>query len=161
MLGTHAIMNQVKIMVMAFPMESMADKLAKPYSTLSNELAERDYAKLGFRTVLSMVGFALEPEAPEQSRVAAFKVLDMVDARFGRVGYTIPETDGSASDVLRLIAELSTEYAENVNQLAQAMEDGKWTPEEAAACRKENRDLLTACLRLEAFLGRLDGGNNA
>ena len=150
------VMDQIKIMAMAYPLKGMANALDKSYSTLSNELDERDWAKLGFRTVLSMISLSLEPGAPEQSRIAALKVLDKMESGFGRVAYTIPNVSDGMVDVLKLISSMSTEYAVNIKRLAWAMEDGSWTPDESEKCRGQNRELLKACLRIEAYLGQLE-----
>jgi len=150
------VINQIKIMAMAYPLKVMANDLDKPYSTLSNELDEREWAKLGFRTVLSMLERAFSNEAPEQSRTAALMVLDMIEAGFNRVAYNIPEMDGSVVEIMRLISDLSIQYAEDINNLANAMQDGQWTSNEIERCRKENRDLLTSCLQIEAYLDLLE-----
>ena len=155
-LDKQQIIDQIKIMAMAYPLKIMANDLDKPYSTLSNELDEREYAKLGFRTVLSMLERSLSCEAPEQSSTAALKVLDMIEAGFNRVAYNIPETGGHMVEIMRLISDLSIQYAEDINNLANAMQDGQWTSDEIAQCRKENRDLLTSCLQIEAYLDHLE-----
>lgn len=155
-LDKQQIIDQVKIMAMAYPLKVMANDLDKPYSTLSNELDEREWAKLGFRTVLSMLERSLSHEAPEQSFTAAVKVLDMIEAGFNRVAYNIPKADGYAVEIMRLISDLSVQYAEDIGHLATAMEDGQWTQKEIKTCRKENRDLLTSCLKIEAYLEHLE-----
>jgi hypothetical protein len=149
------IINQIKIMAMAYPLKAMANELDKPYSTLSNELDEREWAKLGFRTVLSMLERSFSPSAPEQSRTAGLMVLDMIEAAFGRVAYNIPRSTENPTDLMRLISSLSIEYAQDIEHLACAFDDGKWTKHEISRCRKENRDLLRSCLKIEAYLDRV------
>jgi hypothetical protein len=153
-LDKQAVMRKIKTMAFEFPLERMANEVNKPYSTLSNELAERDYAKLGLRTFLSMLEAAFSASAPEISKMAGLQVLDMIEAAFGRVAYNIPRQTKNPTDLMRLISTLSIEYAQDIENLAVAMDDGKWTKEEIARCRKENRDLLRSCLKIEAFLDR-------
>jgi len=155
-LDKQEIVNNVKIVAMAYPLKVLANDLDKPYSTLSNELDEREWAKLGFRTVLGILERSFSTSAPEQSRMAGLKVLDLIEAGFGRVAYTIPEQTNGPTDLMHLIAILSTEYAQSIEHLATAIEDGKITGQEVCRCRKENRDLLTACLQIEAYLKNLE-----
>lgn len=150
-----AIFNQINIAVRAYGRKAMADDLDKPYSTLSNELEERDWAKMGLRDALSIWDLCLQPDAPEQAQIAAEKALDLIDEGFGRIAYTIPETNHGMTQTMHLMAEMSKQFAENLDALAEAIRDGQWSTKEANDCLKENRDLIRVCLQVEGFLHRL------
>lgn len=154
------VMDQLVIAAKAYGLKGLANELDKPYSTLSNELAEREWGKMGLRTSLTIIEKCLDPNTealnPDQARTAAINLLDLVDNGFNRVAYNIPEIDGYMVEIMRLISDLSVQYAEDISHLATAMEDGQWTAKEIRDCRKENRDLLTSCLQIEAYLDHLE-----
>lgn len=149
------VMNQIVIAVRAYGRKAMANDLNKAYSTLSNELEERDWGKLGLRDAMTILELCLDPSAPEQSRVAAYKALDMIDAGFNRIAYNIPPTNHSTTKTLRLVSKFMKESSENFGALADAMDDNEWQKHEVERCLKENRDVMQACLEIEYHLNHV------
>lgn len=152
------VLNQIKASVFAYGLKAMASDLDKPYSTLSNELREAEYAKLGFNTGLSIIEHAHAPYAPAHSRDAAVMALDMVEEALGRVAFRIPDppSDRQAPEIMRIISDLGKEFSEAIQAMAKAIEDGRVSRQEAKKCLKENRDLLKACLQIDHYLQRLE-----
>ena len=147
------ILNQIVIAVRAYGRKAMAEDLDKAYSTLSNELEERDWAKLGLRDALRIIGLCLDKDAPEMSKMAATQALDLVDDQFNRIGYTIPDgVNNGMVHTMHLMSKLSKEFSESISALASAIEDTCMTNEEVKRCLAENRDLIRVCLQVEHFL---------
>ncbi|MDY6903713.1 MAG: hypothetical protein SWH61_03415 [Thermodesulfobacteriota bacterium] len=162
-LDKQKIIDQVKIMVMAYDMKIMANDINKAYSSLSNELDERDWAKLGFRDVLSMLELVLNinPKS-DQAQVAATNILDMIDHGFSRVAYSLSDQpECELFDTMQLISRISKEFSENVKALAEAIETGQWTKDAIKKCKSENRDLMRVCLQVEHHLNCLINGSKA
>ncbi|MCF8025832.1 MAG: hypothetical protein K9K82_10145 [Desulfobacteraceae bacterium] len=148
------ILNQVKIAAMAYGLKGMADDLGKPYSTLSNELDHREYAKLGFLTALQIIENSQTSIAPIQSKTAGIMVLDLIEEGFDRVAFQIPDPprNGKAPQTMRIIAKLSKDFSETTSSLADAVEDEVFTQDEVEQCLKKNRQLIKACLQIDHFL---------
>jgi hypothetical protein len=147
------VLNQIKICAMSYPLKALADDLDKPYSTLSNELDHREYAKLGFLTALSIVEKSQKPSAGDVCRAAGMAVVDLIEEGLGRIGYKAPTRSGAAEvGVLRLMARMAKEYGETVQAMAFSIEDGQLDAGEVERCLKENRELLRACLEADAYL---------
>ena len=147
------IMNQIVIAVRSYGRKSMADNLDKAYSTLANELEERDWAKLGLRDALKIIGMCLGQDAPEMARMAATRALDLIDDQFNRIGYTIPDkVNGDMTHTMHLMSQLSKEFGDSIKSLADAISDGCFHPKEIAECLSENRDLMKVCLQVEHYL---------
>ena len=159
-LNKEEILNQVKITAMAYSLKNMADDVGKPYSTLSNELDHRDFAKLGFLTTLQILEHSQSPSATVQSKSAGLMVLDLIEEGFNRVAFAIPDPPKEKiPQTMRMIAKLSKEFSEATGALADSIEDNHFTRQEAEVCLKENRDLIKACLRIDHFLQQqMEGG---
>lgn len=151
----NAVLEQVKLASMAYPMRALSNDLDKAYSTLSNELDHRDYAKLGFMTGMSILEKSMSRN--ETSRTAALAAVDMIEAGLGRVAFLIPKPNGTPEDVLGLVANLSHEYAEIVAAIGDGLRDGKLDKKEIADCEKKGRALLKACLEMNAHFEELRG----
>lgn len=151
-----AIMDKLVATAKSYGVKGMACDINKRYITLSNELREAEYAKLGFRTALDILQLALRPDAEEDARIAARKVVEMACEKLGFVAYQVPEISGTCSDSMNMMARVSKEYAEHIESVAAALQDGKWSLAEVAECRRENRDLLRACLEADAHFEQLE-----
>ena len=153
------ILNQVKAACMSYPLRAMAADLGKPYSTLSNELDHRDYAKLGFLSTLSIIENSVASYAPDQSRTAALHAMDLIEAGLNRIAFEVPlTTHQPIPQTMRLMAALSKEYGETIATLADAIDDHKFTKEEIQQCIKETRDLLKVALQLDHHLHAISAG---
>ncbi len=136
------IIDQLDVAVKNYPMKALAPKLGKRYGTLANEISDQPGYKLGLITALQIL------EATRD-----LKALDLIEEAFGRVPITIPKPEkGQMTAIMRLVAALSKEFAENVKELANALRDGVITKKEAEKCLKENMDLIKICLELQAYL---------
>ena len=154
------LVNQFKILAMSYGLKVMANDLDKAYSSLANELDEREWAKLGLRTAISMLEQVLivNPKS-KQATMAARQILSMLAAGFNLIAYEIPAAPkGSATDAMHLISAMSKEFADNIRALAESLSDGRLSDREVDKCRMENRELIKACLRIEYYLN--DMGSN-
>jgi len=152
-LDYEEIMAQLKIAVLAYPMKAIAPEIGKEYQTLSNELGHREDFKLGFISALQILSVTQHPHANQQSRAAGIQALDKIEEGLGRVAFVIPRAkDTEMQPIMELVAKVSKEFGENMQELATAIQDGKITEQEARDCSKETQDLINACIRLQAFL---------
>ena len=118
------------------------NKLESAISRLGNELAERDTYKLGLRTAIKILQITGDLSA-----------LDRIEGMFNRVAFSVPEPDPeSIKPIMELVSKLAKEFGENMAELAEAMADGRIKPKEARNCLKENKDLITVCLQVQAYL---------
>ena len=151
-----AVMDKLVATARAYGVKGLAYDINKRYITFSNELREAEYAKLGFRTALDILEAALHLDAEEDAQIAARRVVEMVCEMLGFVAFQVPVSEGKTPDTMHLMAKLSREYSEHIDSLADAIKDGQWTRAELARCRRENRDLLKACLETDAHFDLID-----
>ncbi len=150
------LIDQLKIIGHAYGMKGMANELNKPYSTLSNELREVEWAKPGFRDAMSMIEIAMEDDSPEQAQMAAGIMLDMIAESFGRIMYEIPAVNGkNPSRVMRLTARLTKEFSDVMEGLANAVDDGVIEHHEVKNCKRDISRLIRQALELMAYLDRV------
>lgn len=140
-LDLHAIAEQLDLAVKGFPMKAMADELGKRYTTLANELSEQPGWKLGWADMLRIVRLS-----------GRLEVLDAIESSFGRVAFALPRPIAQSGPVMALVGRLTREFGENLETLASSLEDGFLDRDEASRCLKELRDVVEACMRLQAYL---------
>ena len=156
---SDAIMDKLVATAKAYGVKGMAQDINKRYITLSNELREAEYAKLGFRSALDILDRGLRPEAEEDAQIAARKVVEMFCEKLGFVAFRIPAPSGSTcADVFGQTARVSREYSESVRAVADAVADGRLDQKELAQLRRENRELIEACLETDALYHKLERG---
>jgi len=153
------IMDQLKIMVTAYCTKAMANELNKSYSTLSNELREVDWAKMGFRDALSAIEIALADDAPEQARTAGGIILDMIARAFNRYTYPIPEINPAQkpSTTMRRTAKLSEDFGGVVRGIANALDDGLLELHEVSEVLENVDQLIRTALEMRASLKHIEG----
>jgi regulatory protein CII len=124
------------------PIKALAPEIGKAESSLRNELTQQPGYKLGLVTAIQIM-----------KTTKNLKALDRIETMFNRVAFEIPRAD-SANPVplMRLMAELSKEFAESISACSDAWKDGIVTKAELTRCQKENRDLIEKAIQLEANL---------
>jgi len=87
------------------------------------------------------------------SAVTDLAPLDYIEEVFDRTAFVIPMLNpDQPAPIMKLIAKVSKEYSESINQLAKSLEDGVLEKDEIKQCLKENMDLIKACLKKKAYL---------
>lgn len=120
----------------------------KTYKTLLNELSQQGTSKLGLKTAIKIMQLTGDL-AP----------LDLIEALFNRVAFSLPENQtGAMAPLFLLVGKLTFEFGENMSLLGYAMQDGQITKSEARACLKELADVLKALLQLRAYLVQVQRG---
>ena len=129
-----------------YPIKALCDKVDKSESTLRGELNRQPGHKLGLSTAINI--------AQITGDLSAF---DAVEEMFERVAFFIPkpEPGDTIKNVMSLISSLAREFAQDMEALARALDDGVINPAEARRCLKENKDLIKECLKIEAHLEAL------
>lgn len=127
----------------AYPIKALADELGKAESTLRNELTRQPGYKLGLITSLLIL-----------DRTEDMTPLDVIEARYGRVAFRLPACTDACSPVMALVARLTKEFGEHMQELAAALDDGIISRDEAACVLKELKDVMVACLELQGYLER-------
>jgi len=80
--------------------------------------------------------------------------LDKIEAVFGRVAFRLPKASNTCSGVplMKLVSQVTREFGEAVETVADALEDDRFTKAEAASCLKETQDLIKVAVQLEGYL---------
>jgi hypothetical protein len=89
--------------------------------------------------------------------VTDFEPLNYIEETFGRTAFFIPRLNADdPAPIMKLVAKISKEFGETVQEVAKALEDGVLDKKEIQRCRKENNDLIKACVEMNAYLEALD-----
>jgi len=87
------------------------------------------------------------------SKNFSIKALDAIEAFFDRVAFVLPPPQkGQMEPIMKMVGSMTREFGENMEALTKAMEDGRITKHEASRCLQENKDMITACMKLQAYL---------
>jgi len=136
------IIDLLDVAAKNYPIKALAPEIGKGESTLRNELTQQPGYKLGLMTSILIM-----------QKTGDLRALDQIESLFDRVAFNIPQPiSHNMRPAMELVAKLTKEFGENMTEMAAAMEDGVISAKEAQKCLKENRDLVEACLRLEAYL---------
>jgi hypothetical protein len=147
------ILNHIKSACMLYGLKAMANDLGKPYSTLSNELDHRDFAKLGFLTTLSILENSHASYAPTPARDAAVQAMDLIENALGRIAFQVPEpSDKPVPQTMRLMADMSKGFANTMQTLADAIDDGAFTADEIMDCLSATTEVIKVSLQLKHHL---------
>jgi hypothetical protein len=149
-----AIIDYLDVAAKSYKMNKIA-RLVKGHlsqdraeSTLRNELNQQEKYKLGLITAIQIMQITKDLTA-----------LDVIESLFDRVAFKLPKhIDGNPSTIMKLASKLSKEFGEAIEEMGEAMEDGKLTRSERTKCLNEVRDLIKVGVELEAFLMQ-DGEN--
>ena len=126
----------------SYPLKAMAFELGKTDSTLRNELTQQHGFKLGILDAILIMKKSHDT-----------RPLDTIEEYFNRVAFELPRAERkNMQPVMHYISQMSKEFGENIEQMAEAMKDGVVTSLEAKRCLKENKDLIKACVELQAYL---------
>ena len=127
-----------------YPLKALAGEIDKNEKTLRNELTQQGDFKLGITTAILIM-----------KKTGDLRALDRIESFFNRVAFVMPEPRESALTVMKLAGKLSKEFGEHMVSLGAAIEDGKIARQEARTCLGELKDVIEACVRLQAYLERL------
>ena len=141
-LDIDQIIDQLDIAVKDYPMKALAPAIGKRYKTLANKFSDQPGYKLGLVTALQILEVT-----------ANLAALDMIEEGFGWVAFDVPKPErNNMAPVMHLVAKLSEEFGESIEEMATALQDGVISKAEAQRCLKENKDLIKACLQLQGYL---------
>jgi len=136
------LLDLLDIAAKDYPIKALAPELDKGESTLRNELTQQPGYKLGLTTAILIM-----------QKTHDLRALDEIEAKFGRVAFRIPRPEShNMQPIMKLVAKLSKEFAENMAEMSNALLDGLITEREARKCLQENEDLIKACIELKAYL---------
>ena len=89
--------------------------------------------------------------------VTDFAALDYIESVFDRVAFPIPKASlTDPAPIMKLVSKISKEFGESIQELGKSLEDGVLDPDEVKRCRQENRDLIKACVEMDANLEKLN-----
>lgn len=135
--------DALEIAAKVYGLKAMTAHTDKAYSSLANELSRQPGYKLGLSTAAIIIA-----KSGDMKSLAAFNDL------FGCIPVPMPERPwGSVKDLLSGAAEIAFEFSGVAEALAAAISDGVITADEKKQCRKEIRELIEACLRVDQWLG--------
>ena len=138
----YDLIDQFDIAAKSYPLKAMAFELGKTDATLRNELTQQHGFKLGILDAILIMKKAYDT-----------RPLDTIEGFFNRVAFELPRAERkNMQPVMHYISQMSKEFGENIKEIAAAMEDGVVTTNEAKKCLKENKDLIQACVELQAYL---------
>lgn len=121
----------------------------KAESTLRAELNQTAGHKLGLVTAVQIMALT-----------GNFKPLDKIETIFGRVAFDLPTARAAdPAPLMKMVANLSKEFSETVQEVAQALKDGVLDPDEAKKCLKELNDLVQVAMEFKATLEHIVNSN--
>ncbi len=139
------VIDQLDIAAKDYPMKALAPELGKGESTLRNELTFQPGYKLGLLTALLIM-----------KHTGNLRALDTIEGMFGRVAFDLPRADGKdPSPIMQLVGRLSVEFGEHMEVMGKALDDCEIEKPEAKECLRELNDVITACVKLKAYLQAL------
>lgn len=137
------VFDALEIAAKVYGLKAMMAHTDKAYSSLANELSRQPGYKLGLSTAAIIIA-----KSGDMKSLKAFNDL------FGCVPVPVPERPwGSVKDLLTGASEIALEFSGVAEALASAMTDKVITAEEKKQCKKEIRELIEACLRVDQWLG--------
>jgi len=138
----YDLIDLIDIAAKSYPLKAMAFELGKGESTLRNELTQQHGFKLGLLDAILILKKSHDT-----------RPLDTIEEFFNRVAFELPGAERkNMQPVMHYVSKIAKEFGENIKEIAAAMEDGVVTTNEAKKCLKENRDLIKACVELQAYL---------
>jgi hypothetical protein len=141
-LDVDGLIDMLDVIAKKNVMKDVAAHIGKNENTLRNELNQQHEYKLGFRTALQIM-----------VATGDLSVLDMIEAYFGRCCFFIPQAKyEDPAPMMRLVADMSHEFAESIRAIAGALSDGKICADEASRCIEQTKALVRKCIQIEANL---------
>jgi Phage regulatory protein CII (CP76) len=139
------IIDLLDIAAKNHPLKALAPDIGKAESTLRNELTQQDGYKLGLITTFQILKLTKD-----------YRALDRLESLLGRVAFQLPiATPDNMPELMTLVSRLSKEFGEHMQCLAEAIEDGTVSNEEARQCHKELMDMMGVAAQLKAYLEQL------
>ena len=131
-----------------YPIKALAPELksdltrARAESTLRAELNQTEGYKLGMLTAVMIM-----------AKTGDLFALDEMEDIFNRVAFELPTAvPDNSMELMKLIAKLSKEFSETVQEVAFAMKDNQINKKEASRCLKELDDLIKVSVEFKGVL---------
>ena len=127
-----------------YPIKALAPDINKAESTLRNELTQQPGYKLGLMTAILII-----------KRTQDLRALDVIEEFFDRVAFVLPRAQNcEVAPLAELAGRIAKEFGEHMQEVGKALADGKLDNSEARSCLKELKDVIEACVNLQAYLER-------
>lgn len=139
------IVDLLDIAAKNYPIKALCDEIGKAESTLRNELTQQPGCKLGLKTSLLIL-----------KKTSDLRALDRIEAMFNRVAFELPKPDPSdLCSLMCMVADLTREFSEQMAAVAEALKDGRISPDEARKCFKESGDVIKVLIKFQAHMKQL------
>jgi hypothetical protein len=127
--------------------EALGVRLNKRGTTLSNELRPPpgSTAKFGLLDAVKVMELTRD-----------LRMLDAINARFGRMSIPLPALDVDTGEaVFTAVTKVTQEFGEYLAQVSEALADGKVTEREVRGTQRELGELIQRAQQLQAQLLRM------
>ncbi len=139
------VIDLLDIAAKNYPVKALAPEIGKAESTLRNELTQQDGYKLGLLTAYQILKTTKD-----------YRALDRLERLLGRVAFPLPTASpDDMPGLMALVGRLSKEFGEHMQEIAEAMKDGKIDKGEARKCHKELLEMMAVAAQLKAYLEQL------
>jgi len=139
------IIDLLDIAAKEYPIKALASEMGKGESTLRNELTQQPGYKVGIMDAIQIM-----------KKTGNLRALDRIEDMFKRTAFVIPNPQyNNTIPVMNLVANLSEEFSDTIGAMAGALRDSVITKQDAKQCLKENKELIKACIELQAYLQKI------
>ena len=139
------IIDLLDIAAKEYPIKALAPEMGKGESTLRNELTQQPGYKLGLMDAIQIM-----------KKTENLRALDRIEGMFNRTAFQIPNPEyNNAVTIMKLVANLSKEFSKTIHLMANALEGSAISKTEATKCLRENKELIKACIELQAYLQKI------
>ena len=139
------IIDLLDIAAKEYPIKALASEMGKGESTLRNELTQQPGYKVGIMDAIQIM-----------KKTGNLRALDRIEEMFSRTAFMIPNPEyNNAVTIMKLVANLSKEFSKTIHLMANALENSAISKTEARQCLKENKELIKACIQLQAYLQKI------
>ena len=139
------IIDLLDIAAKEYPIMALAPEMGKGESTLRNELTQQPGYKLGLMDAIQIM-----------KKTENLRALDRIEGMFNRTAFVIPHPEyNNTIPVMNLVANLSEEFSDTIGAMATALRESVITKQEATKCLRENKELIKACIELQAYLQKI------
>ena len=139
------IIDLLDIAAKEYPIKALAPEMGKGESTLRNELTQQPGYKLGIMDAVLIM-----------KKTSNLRALDRIEGMFNRTAFVIPHPEyNNTIPIMNLVANLSEDFSDTIGAMAAALRDSVITKQEAKQCIKENKELIKACIELQAYLQKI------
>ena len=123
----------------AVPCKAIADRLQKNYANFCNWGQVNSHRNIPLEHLIAVMHLA-----------GSLKILDFIEALFGRAAFALPQAGAGLAEINRESARAVKEFGELLHEAADAAEDGIITRAELARIQKEGREAMGQIAQLLA-----------